>query len=335
MKLIKTLNEAKIDVSLFPIFFQENWLAYEEKNKKFTSYIYFDETKNFFVPFKIYKKWVFNKADYIYVPLNKNGERLSVEDERSFINRFHIFLKFNKICDAIFPPPHYCNFKCIPEKCFYYEIGILTVDLLKNENEIFGKINAENRRQIRKAEKSKVEIFWGNEYLKDFYESYLETKAKKNIAIDSFDHMKDISERFKNNCVIGIAKFNNNIEASVFDIKDNNYAYSFYSGTSQNILINGSKKYLIWNDYLKLKNNNIKKYFLGGYRLLLNKKNKLFNVQDFKRGLGCDIEYGYQFIKIISPFKYNIMMFLLKLLSLIKRKNLNFINISGLDIKKS
>jgi len=336
MKLVKSLSEVNADETLFPIFFHDNYLAVEKETVPNTEpFICFDPQQKIVVPFIVSKNKFLRKAMYIYVPLKIDGKRPDAVCEKIFTEELHHFLKNNNTCDVIFPPYHYCSFMCIPRKCQYYEIGILSIDLTESEEIIFNKINAENRRQIKKAIKAGVEVSWGTKHLNDFYNSYLETVEKKNILADNDSYFKNLLEKFTDDCLIGIARYDNKTEAAVFDVKDHRYAYSFNSGTAHSTAIKGSKKLLVWNEYLQLKNVRIEKYFFGGYRLSLDKSMPLYNVQDFKKNMGCVIEKGYHFIKILNPAKYYLYTATLWCKALVTGKQCSMFNKSGLEIKKS
>ena len=336
MKLVKSLSDVNADETLFPIFYQDNYLAVEREAAPNTeTFICFDHQRQIVVPFIVSKNKFLRKAMYIYIPLQIDGQRPDAVCEKNFTEEFHLFLKENKTCDVIFPPYHCCSFMSIPRNCLYYEIGILSVDLTLEEEAVFNKIHTENRRQIKKAEKSGVDILWGTQCLDDFYDSYLETVEKKNIIADKYCYFKNLLAKYGEDCIIGVARHGNKTEAAVFDIKDHRYAYSFNSGTALSTAVKGSKKLLVWSEYLQLKNAGIEKYFYGGYRLSLDKSIPLYNVQDFKKNMGCDIEKGYHFIKIITPARYYLFEAALWCKALVTGRPCSMFNKSGLEIKKS
>ncbi|MDD2636381.1 MAG: peptidoglycan bridge formation glycyltransferase FemA/FemB family protein [Bacteroidales bacterium] len=334
MKLIKSLKELNINAKDFPIFFWDEWLAFE-KNSICDVFLFFDEESKAVIPFKVHTLKFLKKADYIYVPLNIEGKNLKSNSEKLVIERFHAFLKNNKICDVIFPPQHFIIFQTYPSKCLYYEIGTLTVDLTIPENELFNLVNSENRRQIRKSKKLNTLVQFGQENLETFYKTYKSTGKKKGISIEPISYFEAISSYLNKNYLIGVCKNDSSVFAGVFDIFDYTAAYSFYSGTTDNIFIKGAKKHLIWDEFMLLKSKGLKKYHFGGFRLNLNIENDLYNVQVFKQQMAAKITKGYHFIKVINPLRYYLFAFALKVKSLIVGKDLGFINKSGLEIKKS
>lgn len=334
MKLIKSLKELNIDEKTFPIFFWDRFLELEKSNSC-SVFLCFDEEFSALIPFKVHILKFLKKADYIYVPLNLAGVLLQLDTEKLVIERFHAFLINRKICDVILPPQHYCSFQTYPSKCFYYKIGTLSIDLTMSESDLFNIIDAENRRQIRKSKKLNVDASFGLENLNAYYDTYKSTGFKKGISVEPITYFKKISDSLNENCIVGICRYNSIVLASVFDICDDNAAYSLYSGTANNIMIKGAKKHLIWDELNMLKSRGIKNYHFGGYRLYLNKKHPLFNVQLFKQQMGAKITTGYHFIKIINPVKYYLFIFALKCKSVINCKNNSIINKSGLIIKKT
>ena len=67
----------------------------------------------------------------------------------------------------------------------------------------------------------------------------------------------------------------------------------------------------------------------------LSENDPLHNVHLFKLGMGAEIEDGYHFIKIINPVKYAIVNAALKCKSLLTGRDCSFVNLKGLEVKKS
>ena len=333
MQIIDSISNISQE-KVFPIFFWDKWKTVEEKLHHKQRLLCADEENNV-VAFTIYAMKFFKKADYLYAPLDKNGNRLSVEKEKKFLEEFHNYLKENKIADAIFPPTHLVVFCAVPSGVMYYKIGILVTNLKQSEDSLMSKINPKVRTELRKAEKLDVKILHGKDYIKSFYDCFQGTVKQKGISNFSLKYFNDISQILGENAVFSIAMLNNNIEASLFSLKDDKYFYPSYSGTSYMPQYKGSNKYLIWHIYTHLMKTGVEKFYYGGYRYDIDEKDPLNNIQKFKMRLGCDIEDGYHFIKVINPLKYNFVSLAMKCKSLLTGKNYSFVNLKGLDVKKS
>ena len=335
MKIINSLSDINLRNENFPIFFWDKWKTVEEKLHHKQRLLCADDEGNV-VAFTIYKMKFFKKADYLYAPLDKNGERLAVEKEKTFLDEFHDFLKCERMVDVIFPPSHIVVFNAIPIKSLYYKIGLLVVDLTKLEDELLSAINKDNRKQIRKAESLNVSVYWNLSNLSPFYDCFqlsVRQKGFQNVSKEYFEKM--ISMLGNENIDIGIVVCNDKVDASIFCLKDNKHIYPLYSGTSFSPQYKGSNKYLFWQMYKKYKDEGLKDYISGGYRYGLSGNDPLHNVHLFKLGMGAEIEDGYHFIKIINPAKYAIVNAALKCKSLLTGRDCSFVNLKGLEVKKS
>jgi len=334
VKIINSLKEQNLNQDLFPIFFWDEWFEFERANN-YNAFLFFDETINAILPFKITKLKFLKKADYLYKPLTLNVNTLDENEEKSVIDRFHEFLKNNCICDVVCPPMHYSLFKAIPDKCLYYKIGLLQIDLLKEEEEIFKSFHKDYRKKIRKSEKIGTYTIFDNNKIHEFHVAYKDSFKFQEKNFNSLNYFNTLKKNLKDNLEIGIVYVNETIEGSLLFIKDKSQAYSLYSGTTNNSIYGSSNKFLMWQTFIHLKRNKVSTFNYGGIRLGNIKDTKIKDISDFKLRFGAEVIEGYHFIKIINPFKYYLFEFLLKMKSFLMRKEYSLINKSGLDIKKS
>lgn len=333
MQIVDSISDIACEY-YFPIFFWDKWKLVEEQLHHKQRLLYVDNEENV-VAFTVYEMRFLKKADYLYVPLDKYGNRLSVEKEKTFIEGFHSYLKSQKIADVIFPPSHIETFASVPSKCIYYKLGIMKVDLRKSEDEILSKFYKENKRQLRRALEKDLEISEGLSCLNYFYEDYEKSAKYKAFELLPFSYFEKLISLIPNNIYCCYIMCNNCIDASYFCLKDLHRIYPLYSGTSFTPQYKGSKKFLLWNIYLKAKQEGLEEYVSGGYRYGLLENDPLHNVHLFKLGMGAEIEDGYHFIKVINPLKYNLVNFAMKCKSILTGKNYSFVNLKGLDVKKS
>ncbi|MCQ2606765.1 MAG: peptidoglycan bridge formation glycyltransferase FemA/FemB family protein [Bacteroidales bacterium] len=334
MRIVNSLIELSLKEDSFPIFFWDKWKTVEEQLHQKQRLLCVDDEQNV-VPFTVYTMSFFKKGDYLYAPLDKNGERLSVEKEKQFLDEFHLFVKHENLVDVMFPPSHLVVFQSVPPKVFFYEIGILVVDLKSTEDQIFTKINPKTRSELRKAELLGVNVNTGIDNIESFYQCFSQTVKKKSIASFSKEYFAKMAEYLGENVFFTVARLENEIEASLFGIVDKKNMYPSYAGTSYSPKYKGSNKFLIWSLYKFCRSLQLEKFIYGGYRKDVQESDPLFNIQKFKLRLGCDIEEGYHFIKVIHPFKYNLVTFALRVKSLLTGRDCSFVNLKGLDVKKS
>jgi lipid II:glycine glycyltransferase (peptidoglycan interpeptide bridge formation enzyme) len=334
MSLINSLKDLNLTEDKFPIFFWDNWKLIEEDFRT-QVYIFHETETQSIIPFKITKLKFLIKAEYLFIPLDLYGEELNSTTERKSIELFHNYLKKNSLCDVIFPPQHITVFKSIPEKVYYYEIGILSISLNQTETEIFNRMSSNYRSKIRQAERNGVASEIDSKDISSFYELYSDNLKTQNLNFDSKEFFEQFTSKIRNNVLISNSKFNNILESSTYNVWDKKSCYYFYGGTQTRTQFAGSNKLLFWDLIKYLKERNIQNLILGGYRVNSNLSSKHNGIQNFKLKFGSDINMGFHFIKVFSPIRYNLFLSALRFKSILKRKDLSFINLSGLEIKKS
>lgn len=333
MRVIESISEISQEEK-FPIFFWNKWKTVEEKLHHKQRLLCVDDEWDV-VAFTIYTMRFFKKADYLYVPLDRNGERLAVEKEKKFLDEFHDFLKREKMADVIFPPSHIVVFNAIPAQSLWFKFGIMACDLTKDIDVLFKNTKPNTRNEIRKAESYGVETIFVNEYNEDFYTIFQSTVNQKKFAAPSKEYFVEMSKILGDNINVGVAYLNGIIESAEFSVIDNKNIYVQYAGTSFTPQYKGSNKYLIWNLFKYCKSKGIENLLYGGYRYGLQESDSLYYVQKFKKHLGVGVTDGYHFIKIINPVKYAIVNAALKCKSLLTGRDCSFVNLKGLEVKKS
>lgn len=334
MRVIESLAELSLQEDSFPIFFWDKWVLVEEQLHNKKRLLCVDGEQNI-VPFTVYTMNFFRKGDYLYVPLDKYGNRLSPEKEKSFLESFHLFLKQQSLVDVIFPPIHFVAFDSIPLNVIYYKLGIMTTNLTLSEEELFAKAKSNTRNEIRKSEEFGVSVQFGNDYVNEFYQCFQSTINKKGLTCLGKNYFVALKEILGESVEIGVAYLNGCIESSEFSVVDKKNIYVLYAGTSTPSQYKGSNKYLIWNLFKHSKDVGREKLIYGGYRYNLPVQDALYNVQKFKQHLGVDVVDGFHFIKIINPKKYHIVTLALRVKSLLTGRDCSFVNLKGLDVKKS
>lgn len=333
MRVIESISEISLEEK-FPIFFWDKWKIVEEKLHNKRRYICADDEGNVVV-FTVYKMKFFKKADYLYVPLNMNGERLSTEKEKEFLEEFHDFLKREKMADVIFPPSHIVVFNAIPAQSLWFKFGIMACDLTKDIDVLFKNAKPNTRNEIRKAESYGVETNFAKELVDDFYTIFQSTVSQKKFEAPSKEYFMEMSKMLGDNVDVGVAYLNGCIESAEFSVIDNKNIYVQYAGTSFSPQYKGSNKYLIWNLFKYCKEKGVENLLYGGYRYGLQESDSLYYVQKFKKHLGVGVIDGYHFIKIINPVKYAIVNAALKCKSFLTGRDCSFVNLRGLEVKKS
>jgi lipid II:glycine glycyltransferase (peptidoglycan interpeptide bridge formation enzyme) len=140
---------------------------------------------------------------------------------------------------------------------------------------------------------------------------------------------------FPENFLVGTIFLDEICLSSVFILFDKKTAYYQYAGNLNNPKYPGANKLLLFEAFKELKKIDVNSVNLGGFREAITKTKKQDGIQSFKMRFGAEKTFGIHFIHVIKPLNYFIFNFALKIKSFLKRKDLSFINLSGLEIKKS
>jgi lipid II:glycine glycyltransferase (peptidoglycan interpeptide bridge formation enzyme) len=312
---MEILNPEKLTpdfLNKFPLFFQENYFKYQE-NESIKCILISDDLGNL-IPLRIYKKSIFKTAQFLYVPMNETG-RLSVDDELKFLSNLLIFLKKNKISDALLAPLHVCLFQQPFPGISSQKLGIMYVNLSESEELIFAEFSKTYRTQIRQCEKEGFTLSDSESHLDNFFENYKYHHVKQGKAHESLDNLTKILQLLPQNCkLISVVNGKGKWEGSVLLLFDREIGFYFIGSKDElNPTHNGSQKFLHWKIMQFLKERNVLRYNLGGHRFNLDSTDKFQSIQDFKAKFGSEVEVGYHFSFTLSP-KYK----LFKLLARIK-----------------
>jgi hypothetical protein len=331
---IKSLSEINLDQSKFPVFFNDLWLDLQnELENRSKSFLYINKLSKAIISFKITKLRFLKKGNYNYIPLDFNGKEFDSQKENEIIEDFHKFL--NGKCDVILPPQHIINFKSIPSKVIYFKLGILFIDLTKEISDILISMNSSYRSKIRQAQKKNIEVSFDKNNLSEFYKVYAEVYNLQNKSSEERLFFEKHLNRLQEKIIVGLSKFSNITESTIFCIVDSQNCYYEYGGTVDKPHFSGSNKLLFLSLMEKLKESNCEKLILGGYRDSVEDDSKINGIQTFKLRLGANVRDGYHFIKVLNPLKYNIYNLLLKIKSIITRNDLSLLNLNGIKISKS
>lgn len=287
----------------YPIFFTHAYHQFEHACGYQTGF--FCDQNNCYMPFRIYKKWIFKFIQIMYPPL-KNGERLSEQDEKQFLNNMADLLKTQNKFHRIIQPFVWDVFYSYPNDSTHCPFGQLYSDIAeKTEEEIFENFSGKYRNAIRKvlSQKDLVNLKYDDQELNPFYTVYREVHQKQGVYFDQFTHFQKMQEYLgRKHFLCGNLYFDNQLEGGAvisYTAKEANY---LYGGAKNPTLQNGSIKLLQFEIIKKLKKANVKKYIWGGCRLSDVAGTKQQGMQEFKLRFGAQIKKGYLWKMDINSF---------------------------------
>ncbi len=292
----------------YPLFFQESFAHYES-TKGWTLKLFTDGKA--YLPVKTKAGKFITQAQYLFPPVSK-GHRLNEEAEKTFLENFTSFCKKESVCDFIIPPMHYSLFNAVPNNSYYTDLGIIVVDLQKNEEELFKAFNSNYRNEIRKAQVENLEVRFDNSQFTPFYSLYKSTHQRQGIYFDPEIELKNLVETLgERNCRIAVVKKEEEIYGASLVLFNPDEAYYFQSGAMDDCPHPGANKLLQFEIMKWLKQKGVKKYIMGGYRLGDVGETKYDGIQKFKLRFGAEVEKGFHFYTEIT-WRYRVYKNVLK-----------------------
>ncbi len=267
--------------------------------------------KNFILPFTIFKKFIFTRLVFTTQTIYRGAS--SIKEEKIFLNRAIKLIEKEKLCDVIFKPQPSAVFKTYPDNCDAFRWGSYAIDITQNREEMIKKMSSSQRTYVRKA--IKLGAIVEQSSLEEFFSLANETLKRQRIELLLNHNEVELEYKtlYPNNLILFKVSHQNTIQGVLFVFFDHSNAFAKYAGSIPRPL-KGSLKLLHLEAMLYLaKNHNIKNYDFIGAIPNIRQNTKEAGIQKFKKEFGSYLRDGYQFSKIIIPWKYHLFTTLLKI----------------------
>jgi lipid II:glycine glycyltransferase (peptidoglycan interpeptide bridge formation enzyme) len=326
----ETLNF--LNESEYPLYFSKKYLNFEKQNGNDSVLFYTDN--NTVIPCRIYTKLIF-KFLKPYCPPYKNGKRLSDEDEHEFLNEWVKYLKKTDVFHRVIQSYTMDVFSSYPDNSVHSPFGQIYFDLEKyTEDELFNKFASRYKRYIREIESAgdAIAIKTDSSQLDVLFKLYEDLHKSQNLYYDSYRYMSSMYKALApTNCIITSLYYDGEVEGSLLVTHNSKEAYFLFGGATYPSKSNGSIKFLHWEVVRKLKQQNVKKAILGGYRLSQVKGTKLNGIQEFKIRFGAEVKKGFLWKMDLNPTMTKLYDMLISLQARIKG---NKIQVDVIDYEK-
>ncbi len=285
-----------------PIFFSQAYHQFEQACGYQTGF--FKSNNNSYMPFRVYKKLFFRFIQIMYPPINQ-GQRLSVSDEKNFLNEAITLLKSQKKYHRIIQPFVWDIFSAYPNGATFCPFGQLYSNIEnKSEDEIFENFSPKYRNAIRKVltQANLVNFKYDAEEIIPFYQVYQEVHAKQQVYFDQLSHFQKMQQILgKDHFLLANLYYDASLEGGAVISYTKSEANYLYGGAKNPTIQNGSIKLLQYEIIKKLKIAGVKKYIWGGCRLSDVSGTKQQGMQEFKLRFGAQIKKGFLWKMDIVP----------------------------------
>ena len=263
---------------------------------------------NIVLPFVIRKRLCFKWAELVCPVLNC----LSSDSEKRFLeSAIEILKKEYRISHIL--TTNTAIFKSYPNNSFYCKFGTYKIDLSLSEEELFSKVHSKHRNVIRKAEKDGIIVHYGNEYAHEVIQLMNDTYGRQGKVSNLSDKFIDSLNKLGKDVSYWVAKdADGALQGSAIFLWTADSSCYYLHGGSASLTKPGAMNLLIWKAMLYMKEQGVRYFDFVGARVTTESGSKLEGIQRFKSRFGADMEIGYMWRYVVSPFKYYLYRFLFK-----------------------
>ncbi|MDI6698988.1 MAG: peptidoglycan bridge formation glycyltransferase FemA/FemB family protein [Candidatus Saccharicenans sp.] len=283
-----------------PIFASKNFL--EAVSDQYGWLGGFDEQGNLkcIIPFTIINKFFFKLARFRVetIPMETG---LSLDEEKDFLNQVLYILRKMKV-DTIIPATTNTIFRTYPDGAIVAPYGTFKIDLRQEEEEIWKGISESHRRKVRRAEKNRVAVKSGLEFVDPAYQLIKETFKRSRLGFMDINEFRKYIKGLGDWVKIFIAEYQNSIQACVVIPFSQYSAYYVYGGSIASP-ITGATNLLHWEAIRHFRKLGVRFYDFVGVRISPEKGSKQEGLYQYKERFGGKLYPGYMWKYYLNPFR--------------------------------
>ncbi len=301
MQILRSVNKEDFSYysnNQYPIFFTSLYASFLKETGSDLIIIH-SQKYNAAIPFRIWHSRFLKLATCLYQPL-KNGEPLSQNEEKSFLDELITFARKSKFCDRITAPDNTAVFQAFPSDSIYAPFGTYKRTLYPlTIQEVVNSFQPRYRTAIRQAKKLNIIIKYGASVLEDYYLIYKKTADKTGLYTMDMNYFKKMLCYFGDNTFVSVAYYNNNPVGCLMLVYTVHSAQYLHGGSVKEAP-SGTIKYLHADAMEYLLNKQVKEYDFVGARITKVIDSKLYGIQKFKSHFGTQLVKGYIWKKDIN-----------------------------------
>lgn len=276
---------------------------------------------HYFSLFKLSTTKGFKTVQFIFPPVNAQGERLNATSETKFCKEVVLFFQKEKWCHRIVQPLNYCLFKSVPEAAIHIPFGTYRVNLKNKTNEVLlANMQARYRTAINQVRKLNVELKFGESELKNFVQLHQQTMQRTGSYFESELSLKKIIQSSPHSSLVVTIYIDGELQGGAFIQYSSYAAYYMHGASAQTTKAAGAIKFLHYQLMCQFSAMHINYYDFVGARISSGLSTKLKDIQDFKKRFGSELELGYLWKQDIHKVACQIYDTLLKVKCILKRK---------------
>jgi hypothetical protein len=268
------------------------------------------------LPFYIDKILFFKRLIFTTAPLeyNSTAKRSNVHQ---FLDAVIDLCKNNNLCDFISKPQSNAVFPIAPSQSIHCEWGSYVTNIDGSDEDLLKSFHSKHRNVIIKAIKDGVTVSQTTDYVL-VQACIKETVSRQNVPyFPSLEFVQTLYRTMESNVLMMAAHYNGELQGVALVLHDMDTGYYLYGGSTPKPH-SGSLNLLQYEVMRHLKGKGLKHYDFVGARLFVEAGSKYEGIQRFKSRFGAELQQGYAFRVVFSPFKYHLFNLMAKTYCLLK-----------------
>lgn len=276
----------------YPFAFLPDFMRLTAQSRGAHAFLAMDRQTGASMPLIFRERAGFRVLTCLYVPCGRDGLRLDLDSECSFLDRFVQASRDDLHAHRISAPENWCLFAKVPHSAVTCPFASYVVDLTQDESVLWKGLHQKHRNSIRLAIKSDVSIEMGLSVLESCHDIYASTMRLNGLQPHSLAFFKALGERIPNAILPLISVKNGKIQSSALLLYTIDAAYYVYGGTSVGGADAGANCLLHYNAMLALKATGVRRYDFVGARIGVRLTDKQAGIQRFKSRFGGELHTG-------------------------------------------
>jgi hypothetical protein len=252
------------------------------------------------LPYTIVRSFGLRMARFRVETLPVNG-KLGIDEETDFLNKAVVYLRTIG-ADVVIPATTNSVFRTYPSGADAAPYGSYVVDLRNSEEALWRALSTNNHRNIKKAEKSGVEIRSGEKYLRQAYLLIRDTLQRSRMQFMKYESLERFLSGLGNHGMVLVAEMGEIVQSCAIYAFSDYCAYYVYGGNKSDTRI-GAGNLIHWEAMRMFRNLGVKRYDFVGARIDPPSGSKQESLNLFKRSFGGELKRGYLWKYSLRPLR--------------------------------
>lgn len=304
VNLVRTANLVGIDFTRH-VFASEGYLS--AQSSKYGWLV----SEGFVLPFYLEDILIFRRLIFTSAPICRNDQPSKLSEVQDFLDSVVSVLDRNRLCDFISKPQSNAVFQVAPKGSVFCHWGTYETRIDKPDDLLLKSFHSKHRNVINKAMRDGV-IVESIFDLQIVYQNIRLTLLRQRLPYyPSLTFIRRLCARLPDQVLTLGAFHNGQLQGVALVPFDAERGYYLYGGSIENPY-GGSLNLLQYEVMRRLRDKGVLVYDFVGARINVEEGSKYEGIQRFKLRFGADLQKGFAFRVVFSPFKFALFSFLVK-----------------------